>query len=410
MIERIKILRIFIPVFILLASTSYSIFNSSKDITQFQLLTLKTNFEAGEIIHLKFFSEEDTPSALSIKGSYGTTILFPQKKNDTLLFEFPDFITEKTGEVHWKFFQKNTERIGTISIQPKAGKTFLESYFGPRTIIAGGNDYSMLSVIPTDIYDNPLQDSTLVNINYEFLGYQTESKVATEHFIAWKNIYSRDLAGNILVASNYNGTSSKELLTEIYPSNATDFTITAERNHQYADGNQICTFKSSVIKDAYGNIIADGTFVEFFIWDKNNTVLKTSGNTIKGVATAKMLHPDSETEWRIKAYVTGFAESNEVTLSYLPVMDEFPIKFSKDGRTIKIGPLKSFMGQLIPDGAVVSLKILNTENQLIELKKDTSFEGVVEFYLKSDFYPDNTYHFELECAGIQKKASNVRLW
>jgi len=390
--------------------TAFSIFKKTvanqEDVLN--LLTKEKQFIAGNKIQLKFIAKNSSYQSLSIKSSYGTTSIAAKRRQDTLVFDFPDFIATKTGNVNWQLSKGNYK--GSIFILPKTKKTRLESYFGPRSILAGGNDFSMLVVVPTDSYDNPVKDSTSVTIKYEFQGYVTEREVLTAHFISWKNIFSRDLAGDILVSSHSNGTDSKELLTEVFPHNATNFTIAATRNHPYADGNEITVLKTSVIKDVYGNIVADGTFVTFFIKTKNGLLLKTSGSTIQGIAIAKMLHPDYEEDWSIKAYVTGLAESDELTLSYLPVMKDFEVVTSNDGRTFKIGPLKSFMKQIMPDGALVYLRIYNSNNELIELKKDTSFEGVVTFHLNPDFYPDGAYSFEIETAGIRKKITNIRLW
>ncbi len=404
------IIRAFPIAIILVSILSFSLFRDIQNIDSAHLITNQKKFTAGSIIQLQFISNGGSAPALGVKSSYGSTLFYPEKKKDTLTYTFPDFLTKKTGIINWYLTDLEETITGDIQIVSDPKETFLESYFGPRTILAGRNDFSMLVVVPTDNYDNPLKDSTNVTIKYEFQSYVTKTAIATDNFISWKNIFSRDLAGDILVSSSCNGTDSKEFLTEVYPSNATDFTITAKRDHKFADGNQITTFKTSVIKDQYDNIVADGTFVEFFIYTENNIILKTSGSTVLGIATAKMLHPDYETSWNIKAFVTGLAKSDTISLSYEAVMTNFDVALSENGRTLTIGPLKSFMEQLMPDGAVVYLRVFDRNNNLIEIKKDTSFEGYVTFYLSPDFYPENTYHFDIETSGIHKKAPNIHLW
>ena len=136
------------------------------------------------------------------------------------------------------------------------------------------------------------------------------------------------------ISSQVNGTSSKEFTSNIYPSNATNFLISWDRNHEYADGNQLTEFSTSVIKDEFENIIADGTMVEFLIHTEENHLLKTYASTINGIAKAKMLHPDSPQTWNVKAYVPGVAESSTIELTYQPILEDFPVKFSAGNRKI----------------------------------------------------------------------------
>ena len=60
----------------------------------------------------------------------------------------------------------------------------------------------------------------------------------------------------------------KKFDVNIMPSIPTNFTISTHRNHTYADGNQITTFSTSIIKDTLGNTVSDGTYVEFYIRNK----------------------------------------------------------------------------------------------------------------------------------------------
>jgi hypothetical protein len=165
----------------------------------------------------------------------------------------------------------------------------------------------------------------------------------------------------------------------------------------------------SVIKDKHNNVVSDGTYVSFYITNDKNNSLKTSGTTINGVATAKMIHPDYETQWSIKAYVDGMAESEVITLNYHQVIDNFEVNFSKTNRDITVGPLQSFMKQMIPDGLQVKLSVYK-DDILLETLHKTSIDGYVNFNLKPNSIKNDTYRIVITTAGLEKTVNALQLW
>ncbi|WBX75102.1 hypothetical protein PG911_10575 [Tenacibaculum ovolyticum] len=213
----------------------------------------------------------------------------------------------------------------------------------------------------------------------------------------------------MLISSECLDENSKEYTVIVYPANPTNFKISAKRHHSYADGNQITNFSTSAVKDEYSNIVSDGTFVNFFIRNKKGNILKTSGTTIKGIATAKMIHPDYETTWKVKAYVEGMAESNTISVNYKQVIEDFKVDFSNDNRLITVGPLQSFMQQMVPDGLVVSLFVYKND-VLINSEIKTSYNGFVNFNLNTAAYKKDTYTLKIVSAGLKKEFKKITLW
>ena len=195
---------------------------------------------------------------------------------------------------------------------------------------------------------------------------------------------------------------------EIFPSLPENFEIKSSRKHAYADGNQITEFITSILKDEHGNIVSDGTLVEFVIKNANGFMLQTQGSTINGQAIGKILHPNHKDTWQIKAYVMGMAESNVLTIDYIQVLDDFDVKFENNNREITIGPLVSFMEQLIPDGALVKLDIFKDAKK-IDTKIETSSDGMVKFWLEEGFYVSGDYDIQIKALGIQKEYKNITL-
>ena len=374
-----------------------------------QLITTKTEFTAGEKIVLEFIGARKTVIQLYCSNSYGSTLVTSETKNNKISFTIPDHFSSKIGIVNWKLIAKENTISGSFIIIPKATPVTLETYIGPPSIVAGNTDYTMFVVIPTDNLDNPLKQNTAVSIQQQFLSEEKKEVVFTNNLIAYKNVYSPLKSGRILLSSASLGLNSKEYTVNIMPAIGTNFKISANRNHTYADGNQITTFSTSIIKDKNNNIVSDGSFVEFFIKNKNGAVLKTSGKTINGVAFAKILHPEFEDTWFVKAYIIGISESNEIALTFKKVIEKYTVQFSENNRIINVGPLQSFMNQMIPDGLKVTLSIFKNEKLVATVVKK-SIDGFVNFELDANIYPHETYKLVVSAAGITQTFNSKKLW
>lgn len=389
-----------------LALLAFGIQNSNTKKSLWHLENKNTQYVAGKPIQLHFSSNTttDEKAQLFIIHSYGKTIVEGQMTNGKIKFDIPKIYTQKTGVISWFFIHPNTTPThGKIEIIPNnQTKTLIENYLGPRSILAGGTDFTMMVTVPTDSYDNPKTEGTTVTVFDQFLSDIRSENLKTKDFIVWKNIYSNRKSGQLIASSSCDKTTTKEIETEVYPNIATDFTIQYTRNHDFADGNQISTISTSVIRDAYGNIVSDGTTVVFNILTKKQAFLKTVGTTINGIASGQILHPDHPDTYTITGYVTGIAKSNTIAVTYKPILESFRYAFSNHNRKIIVGPLTSFMGQLVPDGIKVSLRIFHN-NQWVETLTEFSSRGMATFKLPRDFYKENNYHFEITALGITQK-------
>ena len=374
-----------------------------------RLETSEQAFTAGETIVLKFSGTQDASIQLYCANSYGTTLVSAKVADNQLHYTIPTQLCSKIGVVNWKLLDKKTSLSGTFTINSQATPVSMETYVGPPSIAAGGNDFTMLIVIPTDALDNPVQENTEVNLQRQFLANEQQETILTKNLIAYKNIYSPIESGRMLLATECLELNSKEYTVNVMPAISKDFEIFAKRSHEYADGNQITTFTTSILKDEYDNIVSDGSYVEFFITNTKGNILKTAGMTIDGVATAKMIHPDHQETWNVKAAVTGISESNTISVTYKKVIEDFTITFSENNRNIEVGPLKSFMNQLIPDGLQVKLVVSQNEKMIAAYIKE-SRDGFVSFELNPNIFSNGNYNLEITTAGITKTIKGKKLW
>jgi len=396
-----KITYIVVSISVLLLLAFGTVMNATKK-DSFQLITKTKTFVAGNPVRIEFESNSKTENPqLYVIHSYGKTLIEGENNSGKLTYNLPDLYTKKTGAISWFLLDNGEKKLeGTFEIIPNdKTQTLIENYLGPRSILAGGSEFTMMVCVPTDGFDNPVAENTAALIKSQFLNNIVTTPEKTKDFIAWKNIYSSKPSGKILVSTESNTISTKEIETEVYPNIATNFSINYKRNHDFADGNQITTLTTSIIKDQFDNSVSDGTMVSFVITTKTNIVLKTFGTTINGIASGQILHPDHQDIYSVKGYVTGIAESNTISIDYKPIISTFDYSFSNKNRTLIVGPLKSFMGQLVPDGIKVVVKAFHNNNFVTTLQEDTS-KGVAKFNFSADFYKEKNYRFEITTLGI----------
>ena len=368
----------------------------------------KKTYIAGEDIVLKFEDLID-PGPLFCSNSYGSIVIAPKKYQRSIIYQLPDMMTQRKGILKWHLKNKGKLISGTIKIVAHQEPKKMNTYLGPPSMIVGGNDLSMLIAIPTDRLDNPMLDNTSLKMKLSSKKNVRTDKVAIQDLIAFKRYYSPDEKGKVLLSATCNDISSKEKTLLVRPSSPEDFKIKAERAHPFADGNQTTILSTSPIYDAYDNLVSDGTFVSFIVKDEKGNQFQTNGTTIDGVARANIVHPDEPQEWSVKAYIEGIASSQTLKLKYLQSIYNINVAFDARARKVKIGPIKSFMEQLVPDGLAVKLIVKSNDN-IIYNSKEMTRDGLCSFYLRPELIPPGYYDIIIKTAGLKRSFKNKHIW
>ena len=345
----------------------------------------------------------DIPMNLMVKGGYGVLVLKDTIANGKLNFELPKAIIQKTGVYEFSLIygEKELKKFTAEVVTNDDNINFIESYFGPRIILAGGRDYTMLTVAPTDSFDNPMPNGTQIKVNENFKEVQKSHQLEIKDFTAFKRFYSYNQTGKITVSmQSQNGVTTKEKTTDVYPFTPQDFSISHTKEHSYSDGNEVVTFRTSQLKDIYGNVLQNGTMVHFLINTESGKKLAAYAKTVKGIATTKVQHPYEADSWEVQAFVPGLAESNIITIDFKSITIDLPINFKASNRRLIVGPIKSYMGQLVPNGTAVSLHIKGENKD--ETKVQYTVDGKTEFILRDFYYPNGVYQMNIKALGIQK--------
>ena len=135
------------------------------------LLNEQRTYTAGEIAALKFEIKGEADIRLMLSNVFGSSTVLPEIDTEGLLFTIPKNYMRKSGPCHWVLLANGKSvNKGSFKIKPKTkSKATLETYFGPRSISAGFQDFSMLISITTDPFDNVFPTGTEVLFKSQFL-------------------------------------------------------------------------------------------------------------------------------------------------------------------------------------------------------------------------------------------------
>ncbi len=395
----------------LIALVFFVSFAKYKESQKLELKSVNTfkSAVAGSTIAIQFMvnTTKNIPY-LYCSTSYGSTLISPSIKKDTLSYYLPKEFNTKIGTVFWKLQYRDSIHANTFQIVSPNEVTTIKNYIEATFLEAGEKDFVMLVTVPTDKYDNPKPDSTKVILKQNYQNQVKTEVLTLKNGAAYKNLYAQKKTGKTIIFTSCLGTPSSENTYNTVASYPEPFTIKAIQPHKFADGNQTTLFETSIIKDKFGNIITDGTQVQFFIKQLDNSVLQTSGTTINGVAKATILHPETAATWSVVASIYGMAKSAELILNYDAVVHDIPVAFSKSNRVVVVGPITSYMNQIIPDGLSVELQVSTSAKEISKRKKTTK-NGYVTFYLPEDFFPTGIYNLKVNTAGVTHSVSNLKL-
>lgn len=324
--------------------------------------------ESNITVSIDFFpSQINAGEAISIKGTSNTSIgelllelhhtLYSKNyvvkiSNGLFEIEIPAIDNQIAGEVIANLvYQEQVIEKGKYFIAPIGAIDKMQNFNGPKSLFAGNEDASMNVSIPHDKYDNPLLPPTKVNYNKSFEGeILSEESKPIEHLIAYQITSSKPTKGKYLIGSKSDEGFSQEQELIIGPAMPQEFNIELLSFHPFADARQFLKFKTTVLKDQFDNIIADGTLIIFTIMENDSVVGIYQAFTIGGIANVYIENPSNETNWKVQASLHDQIRSNIVLLNFEQNIKDFDLSWNPDTQTLSIGPVIGILGQMVPDG------------------------------------------------------------
>jgi hypothetical protein len=321
-----------------------------------QQLILDSTYIAGTPINILYEGVQH-PTHLVVSHSYGTYMLYPKHNGEVVSFDIPNAIAEKRGGLDMILYAKEQiiDRANTLIIPETLKNPEIEAYCGPKHLIVGGKDQAMMTLSLLDQYGNPYPRGTIVALNSMISDQKSTVSIETDDLIGYHRIASPNKTGFGAVSAAFGQVGSKEFRLDFYANDPMDYYISVERQHGFADGSQLVRISTSVIKDGFGNVVEDGTLINFQIRDTQGTVISIWGESIEGIAEISIPAPIRATNWIIDSFIANYAKSNSTSLSFAQAIDELAV--SSTGSVLSIGPVLSFMNQFVKEGTLVKIEM-----------------------------------------------------
>lgn len=337
---------------------------------------------------------------LLVSTSWGNYVVSPEKEEANWSFTVDDSLTQTAGiyildlACQGKLLKsKKVQILSGLPAEP------LEAFIGSKSIEAdNGGHWAMILAIPADTFENLTADKTPVNFSLHRPDESFEKvNKLTEHGVAYHKIYSKSKVGKTIIGVTAGAATAKEKELLEMPGFPVDFQIFSEKVYSYADKRQNFHLKTSVIKDKYGNIVADGTLLNIDVTDSDNSKRILTSYTMDGVAELDIQNPALAGEILVNASIYGDAKSNELVLRFKKYLEKLPAKFSKDEKSVIVGPLIGPLKQYMSDGAEIEMYIENLGQTKIGVVKNG--------YAKIDLtdMQAGTYTGQVSSGGLKTK-------
>jgi len=207
--------------------------------------------------------------------------------------------------------------------------------------------------------------------------------VLVEYLLAWDRIWSNTTAGRTAISVSSGKAYGPEADLLEVPGWPDSIRVTVHPPSIAADGRQLLMLRTNVLRDAFGNILPDGTQVTFTVVSTENTPEMIPGFTINGVAEVPLQAASKPGQSKALASVFGVtSEPATVTFTTGPVAGriqlETRVDHDKDAVVMTAGPLLGPMKQHVPDGTEVVFDIIGPGTQFSQLALSESGYASIE--------------------------------
>jgi len=366
--------------------------------TELRNIQLKVSTEKDKLIYqdISFLVKADKGNKeLSVLLENGLiTKLFTTSTNEILTIDKKHF-------VHAGLYTISIYDAGSLltsrdfTLEAREITDPIEVYAGPNSLVVGSKEQSMLTTIPADKLDNAILEDK--KITYRATGAKVFYKNNNiSHLVSNTIFTSSNETGKVIVGLSHNKKSSREQQITQTADWGTDFKLKLISHHPYADNRQYSQITTTKILDKYGNTVPDGTFVEFIVKENEKLIGIYKALSIDGIAKVYIKNPAIASTYVISAHIENRALSNSIQISFRNIISKINYKHYQFQKAIKVGPLTSDLGQMIPDGTPVELTI-DGKNYVQEC-----YEGYVIFsFVKLGIRkPDAA---TIKVAGIERK-------
>lgn len=326
---------------------------------QFTLITPQNYITAGNAISVQIVNEENYsgPASLHIQTALSSyQIDFLINKVYSSLDISGDY-TSDTGITSYSLLVgREIKDHSSLLIKAADIVDPIKVFTGPNSIWVNDIQESMVVALPKDVYGNAAREGDSISIRSRHPdGNEQVEEVKIKNQLAFRKLSSKNKAGKIFAGLESIEAGSKEQRLDAIGLWPTVIKIQVDNYLPYADSRQFYKLSTEVMEDVNGDIVTDGTLINF-IAKNGNEISTYKAYSIDGKAHVYMRNPSIASVWKVQASIASdVVKSEEIELEFASNVKEIVYELEADRLTV--GPIKSYIGQYVPDGTKVLLNI-----------------------------------------------------
>lgn len=276
--------------------------------------------------------------------------------------------TEHAGLLSIHVDQGSEPARHDVRIRPGPMSSPLIAVVGQRSLLVGG-DSAMLVISPLDAFGNAVAPGLPLSVEVRRPGVGPESyEAATQNLVVgiWLGSSDRAGVGTVSVTSvALDGllvTSQQLEFRQVAGSPATVAVVAdVSATPLLADGRTLIRLRTNHLEDRFGNVVANGTIVNFLVEAPDGWSHLTS-TVIDGYAECRTAAPSLPGTVRVTVSVAGVTGTTHEFRAD-PAVDEVPFRLlpvfgpARAFLELQIGPVMLSTGGLVPDGTAASLSV-----------------------------------------------------
>ena len=379
---------------------------SLRPITGVLCLSDSTTF-AGEGVSIFAISKQNTPAdslCLIWSGPYGDMLYIEENRSgDTVYFPIAEQAFQRSGVAMLSLCQKGQVLDKkTLNILPLSPIGVIETYAGEKTMVVKSDQTAMIVAIPKDTFGNPSMAGTPVQYALRYPGAPVSMlNNVINKVVSAQLINAGPKTGKILIGVSSDEANSIEETITLMSTWPSVFNIKAESWFPFADSRQNIIVRTGFIKDAWGNVVTDGTLLHFVIEEDGVQVAKYRGYTSSGAAQIQIENPDHAADWKIYALSEGGISSNTINLNFDIYVQELPFYYDPEQKSIVVGPIRGILGQMVTDDLEIQLILERPDNEY-------HFSGLTENGYCTVLLPDTFSAGKYQCQVLAGGQNNIR--
>lgn len=304
-----------------------------------------------------------TDVSLGVFGAVESTLLQAVATNGVARFTIEDQLLDHAGRVTLVAQVGQTQTRRDLVVRAGPPTEPVVPLVGPRTIIADGEDVTMVVISASDAFGNPLPDGTQADVHAAYSDGSTEALDATfKAGIASSVLRATTRAGRVSITADVKGRSGPANVVDQVAGRPARFEVkttgaSTDVDQFYADGFTPYEISTTELLDPFGNVMPDGLVVTFSATSADG--ITTASATVQGgYATTTLQSPRTPGDIIIGARTSG-QDSLPLTIAFASAVESLAVDVgvALDGsRVVEIGPVIGRRGGYVADATIVTIR------------------------------------------------------